>query len=356
MARGEFYTALGNTVRWPSFSSQPNFPAPGSITYDDVLLVPGVNTAIESRKAPDLSVQFGPFKLRTPIVTAPMDSISGERMIRRMAELGGIGTLPRSDDFDATLALCAQLSESDVPCLYALGLNDALHQAEALKKRGAKMVLLDVAHGGMEQVKRTAGEIKNKLDLSIVAGNIVTYPQAQEYVKAGIDIARVGVGPGGACKTRLVAGTGFPQLSAIFETTESGIYVIADGGIRYPGDVAKALAAGANMVMIGSMLAGTEETPGEVVDGMKQFRGQASESYMRDHGVEPGEFRAAEGVDIKVPARGSIKYIIDDLTGGLRSAMSYAGAVNIGELQNKAIFTFTSHAAQLENTPHIAKK
>lgn len=351
----EFYTSLGKTVRWPRFASQPNFPPPGSITYDDVLLVPGADTMIESRQSPDLSVNFGPYTLRTPIVTAPMDTVSGEVMIRRMAELGAIGSLPRSNDFGEVLRICESLSQDDVPCLYALGLSQAVDQAGQLKERGAQMVLLDVAHGGMEQVARVAGEIKNRHGLTIVAGNIVTYPQAEAYKKAGVDIARVGVGPGGVCKTRLVAGAGFPQVSAIFETTESGIYVVADGGIRYPGDVAKALAAGANMVMIGSLFAGTQETPGKVTKGRKRLRGQASTSYMQDSGVVPGEYRAAEGVEVTVPARGSVEDVVNDIRGGLRSAMSYVGAKSIGELQDKAVFTFTSHAAQQENKPYMDK-
>jgi len=351
----EFYTALGNTVKWP-FLSQLNFPPPGSITYDDVLLMPSTDTKIESRRSVNLSVQFGPYKLRTPIITAPMDTISGEQMIRTMNDLGAIGTLPRNDNFDSTLTLCEKLSRDQIPCLYALGLNDALNQARELKERGAKMILLDVAHGGMEQVKKTASEIKNILDLSIVAGNIVSYPQAIKYRDAGIDIARVGVGPGGACKTRLVAGTGFPQLSAIFETTSAGIFVIADGGIKHPGDVAKALAAGANMVMIGSLFAGTKETPGEVENGQKQFRGQASIGYMEDHNVVSDGFRASEGVEVMVPAKGSVREVVDNITGGLRSAMSYTGAKDIESLQSKAVFTFASPAAQQESRPYMDKK
>ncbi len=349
----EFYVGLGKTTRWPTFP--PQFPPPTSITYDDVLLVPGSGTEIESRRQPNLSVQFGPYTLRTPIVSAPMDTVSGERMIRKLADLGAIGSLPRNNNFAETLSLCEQFSRDNIPCLYALGLENAFEQASQLKERGAGMILLDVAHGGMGKVARTAGDIKDKLDMFIVAGNIVTYEQASTYKKVGVDIARVGVGPGGACTTRLVAGSGFPQLSAIFETTETGIYVIADGGIRYPGDMAKALAAGANSVMIGSAFAGTEETPGEIHNGYKRFRGQASTSYMKDNGTQPGEFRAAEGIETDVLARGSVEQIINEMTGGVRSAMSYTGAQTIQEFQKKALFTFVSSAAQAESRPHIIK-
>ncbi len=148
-----------------------------------------------------------------------------------------------------------------------------------------------------------------------------------------------------------MAGTGFPQLSAIFETSESGIFVIADGGIRHPGDAAKALAAGAKMVMLGTMFAGTEETPGEVINGMKSFRGQASEEYMRDNGVEVDGFRAAEGVTTQVMAKGSVAHVIDEITGGIRSAMSYTGAKNLDEFRRKSVFAIISDSTKAENQP-----
>ena len=187
-----------------------------------------------------------------------------------------------------------------------------------------------------------------------MAGNIVSYEQAKLYKRKGVDIARVGVGPGGACTTRLVTGVGFPQLSAVLETTSTGIAVVADGGIRKPGDVAKALAAGAAMVMIGSMFAGTEETPGEVINGMKELRGQASESYMKDLGLEVDGFRAAEGIRTEVVVKGSVKHIVNEITGGLRSAMSYVGAHDLIEFRKLAVFNVISSSTYSENQPHAA--
>jgi IMP dehydrogenase len=218
---------------------------------------------------------------------------------------------------------------------------------------GAKALLLDVAHGGMKNIVETAEEIQNKLKITVIAGNIVSHDQAMTYKKAGLSIARVGVGGGGMCITRLVAGAGFPQLSAVFETVASGLEIIADGGIRKPADFAKAMAAGARVIMVGSMLAGTEEAPGEVVGGVKKARGQASEDYMKDNGSKLGEFRSAEGIMAMVPYKGSAEYIINDLVGGLRSAMSYVGAKNIEEFQTKAQFVTASHAAQGEGVAHI---
>lgn len=345
-----FYSGLGNTTTWPQLP--PGATSPTSLTYSDVLLIPQPNTTILSRKKVDLSTQFGPYKLSIPIISAPMDTVTGEDMIRTLHELGGIGTLPRSRDPKVNYALCEKLSKDNIRCVYAVGLK-GFAEAKELKKRGAKIILVDIAHGGIEQVKKLAGDIKDKLGLTIIAGNIATYPQAIEYKKAGIDIARVGVGPGAVCSTRQVAGVGMGQLSAVLDTSAAGIYAIADGGIKYPGDAAKALAAGANMVMIGSMLGGTDESPGDVVDGKKVLRGQASRSYMQDNGVNVSAHRAAEGIETTVPYKGSVANIINDITGGIRSACSYSGANNIQELQQKAIFSIVSGATQIENRPHI---
>lgn len=343
-----FYDSLGKISKWPKIKTSPS-----SLTYDDILLVPQ-NSQIKSREIVNTDVRFGPYKLAKPIISAPMDTISGEKMIRKLASLGAIGTMPRGD-LSQRVTLCKKFSEENVPCLYAIGLKTGFEEAIELKKAGAKMVLIDVAHGGMSQVRHLAKEIKNKLKLYVVAGNIVTYKQAKEYRNDSVDIARVGVGPGGLCITRLVAGSGFPQLSAIFETTSSNIPVIADGGIKKPADFAKAIAAGATMVMIGSLFAGCDETPGEVVGGFKNARGQASKDYMKDYKVATGEFRAAEGVAIRVPAKGPVENVINDLMGGLRSAMTYAGAQNLKEFQKKAMFTLISGRTNEENKPWLTE-
>ncbi len=345
-----FYNSLGKTSKWPNLPHTN----PSSLTYDDVLLIPQ-NSGVASRSSVETSVTFGPYKLLKPIVSAPMDTISGEKMIKELARLGAIGTLPRGD-IKERLRLCSAFTKGNIPCLYAIGLKNGFEEAQQLKSVGAKMILIDVAHGGMEQVRKLALKIKKKLKLYVVAGNIVSFEQAKSYSRSKIDFARVGVGPGGLCITRLVAGTGFPQLSAVLETTSSKINVIADGGIKSPGDLAKAMAAGATMVMIGSLFAGCDETPGEVLHGFKRARGQASTEYMKDNGVASGEFRAAEGVSIQVPTKGPVENVINDLMGGLRSAMSYAGANSLAEFRKKAIFTVISAATRQENNPWLQSK
>lgn len=344
-----FYKALGKTQQWPNVDNV----IPSSLTYDDVLLVPQ-DSDIKSRSEVDTTVRFGPYVLKKPIVPSPMDTLTGEKMVREFARLGALGTLPRGEIF-LNSKICKKMSNDDIPCIYAVGLKNGFNEAKSLVNSGAKVILVDVAHGAMLQAKELAREIKKKLKVFVVAGNIATYEQANEYKKYGIDIAKVGIGPGGLCITRLVTGSGFPQLSAVFETTSSGIPVVADGGIKKSGDFAKAIAAGATAIMCGSIFMGTDETPGEIKDGMKRARGQASLEYMKDTGVKSGEFRSAEGISIEVPIKGPVENVINDLMGGLRSAMTYSGARNIEEFQKKAIFSMVSPSVANESIPWLSE-
>ncbi|MGD9129927.1 MAG: guanosine monophosphate reductase [Candidatus Woesebacteria bacterium] len=336
----KFYKALGEFENWPEISHQH----PASLTYTNVMLQQQLSN-IKSRSDIDLSSKLGPYKLKIPIITSPMDTVTGLKMIKEMHKLGGIGTLPRGNT-KKNLKICRKLSKEKIPCIYCVGLSDTFNLAKQYKRAGAKVILIDVANGAMQRLINVASKIKEKLKLTVIAGNITTYDLAVKYKEAGIDIARVGVGPGGACTTRKIAGTGFPQLSAVLETSQSGIPIIADGGIREPGDMAKAIAAGADYVMIGSLFAGTDETPGEVEDGKKILRGQASESYMNDHGVAITARRAPEGLSTLVAYKGPVKNVIHELEAGLASAMSYSGATKLKDFQNKAAFILASREAQ----------
>lgn len=343
-----FYKYLNQTETWPNLSNI----YPSSLTYDDVYLVPQTS-AIASRTTVDTSVQFGPYTLKKPIISAPMDTISGERMIRELAKLGAMGTLPRGD-LAERIDICKRLTKENIPCMYAVSLKNGYEEAGELQKAGAQLVVVDVAHGGSVPAQELAQKIKKELNLTVALGNIVTYTEGLSYKEHNIDIAKVGVGPGGLCKTRVVAGTGFPQLSAIFEVTETNLPVIADGGVKQAGDVAKAIAAGATVVMIGSYFAGTDETPGDyTMNGKKIARGQASKEYMEDHKISTNEFRAAEGISVEINPRGPVARIVEELMGGLRSAMTYAGAQNIKEFQEKAQFIVTTSSAQREGVPWI---
>ncbi len=344
-----FYKALGKKEQWPNITGVN----PASLTYEDVLLIPQ-NSDIISRTHVDTKVKFGPYYLDKPIISAPMDTISGEKMARELARIGAIGTIPRGE-INQRIEICKKFAKEGIPAVYSVGLKNGYDEAKLLAKDGAKIILVDVAHGGMKQAIELAVEIQKRLKLFVIAGNIVTYEQAKEYKKHGLKIAKVGIGPGGTCITRIVAGTGFPQLSAIFETSSVGLPIIADGGIKTGGHFAKAIAAGADYVMIGSIFGGTDETPGEVTNGKKITRGQASESYMKDNGVETGEFRSAEGIATEVNTKGPVQYVVDELMGGLRSAMTYAGAKNIEEFQKKSLFCVVSSSTAKESIPWISE-
>lgn len=359
-----FLAPRGTTRPWFDLTTVD----PMSLTYDDVLLVPQPHTEIESRRQVDTSVAFGPWRLDLPLVTAPMDTIVGDQMLALFEELGGLTFWPRCDDPVAAVDAHHAVHGPNVRCAYSIGLGSdpaaTIDLVRALADAGARMVLVDIAHGGQARLIRLLDTMQGLPDLqgmSFVTGNIATAAQARDYLDPPVAAyVRVGVGSGGLCTTRLIAGTGVGQLSAIFDVAGTGLPVIADGGVRHPGDVAKAIAAGAEVVMVGSLLAGTDETPGAIIDdgtGPKKFvRGQASYSYMLDNKIEVDLSRAPEGESGLVPTRGSARTVLSQVSGGLRSAMSYTGASSLDEFRRRAVFTLVSNATLFENQPHIFRR
>jgi IMP dehydrogenase len=245
---------------------------------------------------------------------------------------------------------------------------DFLERARALTDAGADVLVLDIAHGHAERAIAAVGQVREALgsDVDIVAGNVVTPEGALDLVRAGADAVKVGVGPGSVCTTRVVAGVGLPQLTAVMECAEvcaaEGIPVIADGGIRAGGDVAKAIAAGAETVMVGNLLAGTPESPGVVVvrngQRVKVFRGMASAGAAASRPTEEGdddtEFIPVvpEGVEAVVPLRDSAALVVHALVGGLRSGMSYSDARTIPDLHRNARFVRITPGGLRESLPH----
>ena len=338
----KFYIGGGKTATWPELPQQTFAPVMG-LNYRNVLLLQQVSD-VSSRSEVDTSTTFGPFKLKVPIMTAAMDSVSGELMIRTLHKLGALGTLPRahtSEEMKENLNLCKAFSEEKVNCVYSVGLADGFNEAKKYIENGAKMVLIDVAQGGMKKIVREAEKIKNKYpETHIIVGSICNYNVTKMYKDAGIEYIKLGVGNGSACDTRQQAGTGTPQLSAILDATlVDGVTIIADAGINYPSDLALALAAGAKMVMSGSIFAGTTETPGKIINGIKTYRGQASAEYMKDHGIKKAH-RSIEGISMNVPYKGDVKYVIENFSAGLRSALSYSGATNLDEFRERAVFQY----------------
>ncbi len=248
----------------------------------------------------------------------------------------------------------------------AIGVNQ-IERAKALVEAGVDVLVLDSAHGHSKGIIDTVKAIKDKFEVDVIAGNIATSEAALDLIEAGADAVKVGIGPGSICTTRIVAGVGIPQISAIEECVEVAdkysIPVIADGGIKYSGDVAKALAVGASCVMIGSLLAGTEESPGELViyqgRQYKNYRGMGSIGAMQkgstDRYFQEGtatEKLVPEGIEGRVPYRGKMKNVIHQLIGGLRSSMGYVGAKDLKEFKDKAEFVKITTAGLKESHVH----
>ena len=249
----------------------------------------------------------------------------------------------------------------------AIGAHDHIERTDALLEAGADVIVLDVAHGHLDASIDAIKDVKEEFgDVELVAGNIATQDAAEDLIAAGADCVKVGVGPGSMCTTRIVAGAGVPQLSAVMNCVEVAdahdVPVIADGGIKNSGDLAKALAAGASSVMIGGLLAGTDEAPGREVtkDGRKykMTRGMASTeaavSRNRRKGkeIEDIEQKVSEGIEAAVPYRGSVSEVVSNLVGGLQSGISYCGADSIDEMQENAEFVRITGAGRRESKPH----
>ncbi len=244
---------------------------------------------------------------------------------------------------------------------------DTFVRMQALVNAGVDALVIDTAHGHSKGVIDLLKEAKKKFNVDIVVGNVATGQAAKDLAEAGADAVKVGIGPGSICTTRVVAGVGVPQLTAIYETAEAlkgtGVPLIADGGLRYSGDVVKALAAGGSCVMIGSLVAGTEESPGETIifsgRKFKSYRGmgslEAMESGSKDRYFQGGEEDVKklvpEGIAARVPYKGSLFEVIYQLVGGLRAGMGYCGAADIESLHD-AKFTRITNAGVLENHPH----
>lgn len=337
------------------------------LTFDDVLLVPR-RSSIRSRS--DVSVRTRlsrNIELDVPIVAANMDTVCEVDMAIALARLGGIGMLHRFATIDHQVAMVKQVKDAG-PLLVgaAIGTDrDALERAEALAAAGVDALVLDIAHGHAAHAIDALRRVKAALpSVDVIAGNVATGDGARDLIEAGADAVKVGVGPGGVCTTRLVAGVGVPQLTAIADCAGLEVPVIADGGIRTSGDIAKALGAGASTVMIGSMFAGTAESPGEVeqtANGLvKRVRGMASFEAIEARAQRSGETvddeyfeqRAPEGVEGTVPYRGEVARVVASLLAGLRSGMSYSDARTIPEFWEKASFMRVTGNGVRENHPH----
>lgn len=316
------------------------------LTFDDVLLVPN-KSDVRSRKDPDLSTRLTKNKtIKIPIISANMDTVTENEMAQAMDQLGGFGILHRFMPVETQIEQIKILREAGVKIIGAsIGVNsDFKERARALADNGVNVITVDIAHGHSVSMVETIEFLKNDFhgDIDVIAGNVATPEGVDDLIKAGADAIKVGIGPGSMCTTRIITGCGVPQLTAIAmcaEVAEStGVPVIADGGIKTSGDIVKALAAGASSVMLGSMLSGTIETPGEIKKGTKTYRGMASKSAQVSwRGILP-EGMAPEGESTFVPVKGHVKDVISEICGGIRSGMSYVNATKVSELRDKSQF------------------
>jgi IMP dehydrogenase len=377
------------------------------LTYDDVLLVPKKSGLLPEQIS--FRTKFTPrFSLRIPLISAAMDTVTDAPMAIAMMQLGGVGVLHRNNTIEDQVAMVknvvaatadlentgsrvgvsasgsqADHSPSELipnsqfltpsPIAAAVGFyGDAYERAQKLNAAGVNVLVVDTAHGHSTAVIEMVEKLKNDPDFShmdIVAGNIATAEAAADLVEAGADALKVGIGPGSICTTRVVAGVGVPQLSAVRAVSKiadrHNIPVIADGGINYSGDIAKAIVAGAWTVMCGSLFAGTDESPGEVtdVDGqkVKTYRGMGSlgvmargtQSFSKDRYFQnDAQVIVPEGISGTIAYKGSVQTIVEQLLGGLRQSMFYLGARRILDLKANGQFIRISPAGLRESHPH----
>ncbi|MDP3993667.1 MAG: IMP dehydrogenase [bacterium] len=338
-----------------------NFPM--GLTFDDVLLEPQESAVIRSEV--DLSsFVTKKIKLQIPILAAAMDTVSEALMAIALGRLGGLAVLHRNCSVEEQLAMVRKVKKNKLLSSAAVGPGD-LQRALALDKAGIDIIVVDTAHAHNLRALKSAKEIKKSVRAQIVVGNIGTKEAAMELVKFA-DAIKVGVGPGSICTTRVVAGIGVPQLTAILNVVEvakkKGIPVIADGGIRYSGDAVKALAAGAQAVMLGSMLAGTKEAPGRVIkyngELVKAYRGMGSFGAMQGGRSTDRYFQKnaktyiPEGVEGITPYKGLVKDVVEQITGGMKSGMGYIGAKTIADMPKCARFIRITNAGLRESHPH----
>ena len=345
-------------------------PIKEALTYDDVLLAPKYSeilpseTKIETKLSKNLS-------LKIPIISSAMDTVTESSMAIEIAKLGGIGVIHRNLDIKNQILEIKKVKSKNLKIGAAVGAGPLeIKRAEALLKEKIDLIVVDTAHGHTKKVAEIIKKIKKlkSKKTTLCAGNIATAEAAKFLSKLGVDAIKVGIGPGSICTTRLVAGIGVPQLSAILAAKKGlgkkKITLVADGGIKFSGDISKALAAGADAVMIGSLFAGSKESPGKLIKKngkyFKSFRGMGSigamnkgsaDRYFQKKQKDPSKY-VPEGVEGLVKYKGPVEKIIYQLIGGLKSSMGYLGSKNIKDLRNKPKFVKITKAGFYESMVH----
>lgn len=346
------------------FSDLPTY-----LTYDDVLLLPNYSEITPSKT--DIATQLTEnIQLDVPILASPMDTVCEAPMAIAIAQSGGYGIIHRNLSIDDQVSQLQQVVSAGLTCGAAVGIgSDFKDRVSALVGAGAREICIDSAHGHTKHVIEATAYIATTYHgVEVISGNVATYEGAKALFEAGASAVKVGMGPGSICTTRIMSGMGAPQLTAVAECVKAGKEynraIIADGGTRTSGDIVKALAAGARAVMVGSLLAGTDESPGDIVERegkkFKRYRGMGSVGAMKAgsaarYGQNAGDEAkklVPEGIESLVAYKGPAQDHLYQLAGGIRAGMAYLGAATLKELHQKARFVRISHASLAESKPH----
>ncbi len=331
-------------------------------TFDDVLIRPAAS-AMEPAEA-SLKTKIAGVELGVPFLSAEMERVTEPGLAIELGKLGGLGVLHRNCSIEDQVKMVEEVKKAGVKVGAACG-PFAADRAAALEKAGCDVIVIDCAHGHNLNVIASAKKIKKSLKhAKMIFGNIAT-AEAAKAVVGFADAVKVGVGPGSICTTRIISGVGVPQLSAIIDVAsvaaKKKIPVIADGGIRTSGDIAKAIAAGASAVMLGNLFAGTDEAPGKIVEknghSFKEYRGMGSKAVIqsasgKERYFTHGRKAVPEGVEALVPYKGPLGEIVADLSSGLQVGMGYVGAKSLAEFPKKAQFIRITSSSILEGKPH----
>ncbi len=345
-------------------------PIKEALTFDDVTMVPKYSEVLPSEVNINTELSNN-LILKIPLLSSAMDTVTESKMAIALAKAGGIGIIHRNLNIKKQIEEIKKVKKLKLLVGAAVGAGELeLIRAKAILKEGIDLIVVDTAHGHSKKVAETIKLIKriktNKTTLC--AGNVATTEAAKFLIRLGVDIIKVGIGPGSICTTRLVAGIGVPQLSAIIAVKkgvkDKNVKIISDGGIKYSGDIAKALSAGADAVMIGSLFAGSKETPGKLIKKngklFKSFRGMGSVGAMNKGSADryfqikqkDSSKYVPEGVEGYVKYKGDVKSIIYKLVGGLKSSMGYLGARKISKLKIKPDFVKITKAGFYESMVH----
>ena len=345
-----------------------------ALTFDDVLLEPKYSEVLPSQVLTETSLSNN-LNLNIPILSSAMDTVTESKMAISIAKAGGIGVIHRNLNIKDQISEIKKVKSKKLLVGAAVGAGPLEHKrAVAVLKENVDLIVVDTAHGHTKKVSeiiKIIKKIKSK-KTTLCAGNIATSEAAKFLIKLGVDVIKVGIGPGSICTTRIVAGIGVPQLSAILAVRKGigkkKVTIIADGGIKFSGDISKALVAGADAVMIGSLFAGTDESPGKLVKKngkfFKSFRGMGSigamnkgsaDRYFQTKQKDISKY-VPEGVEGLVKYKGSVNKIIYQLIGGLKSSMGYLGTKKVKNLRNKTKFVKITKAGFYESMVHNIDK